>query len=44
MDYNKEFLKALAYKGLNLACLYISAFLFTVAKVVGLINVGVSNE
>ncbi len=44
MDYNKEFLKAIAYKGLNLASLYIAAFVFTFARFVNYISVGVSNE
>ena len=44
MDYTKELLKAVAYKGLSLTGLYIAAFLYTIANFVGRINAGAYNE
>ena len=44
MDYNKEFLKAIVYKGLNLASLYIAAFVFTFARLVNYFSIGANNE
>ena len=44
MDYTKEYIKAVVYKGLNLVSLYVAAFAFTFARIANCISLGVNNE
>lgn len=44
MNYDRSLVDAIAYKGLNLICLYVSAILYTFASFIGFIKAGASDE